>query len=179
MRLGHGLVESIERLSDGKDLALGARTAMDMYGHLAPDRNILFGGLGLGVVQRGFALDSSSITCEINRGVIDAFDFVYPDLTNRIHVVEQDLFEYVFAPPEGAAHSMALLDFFDPEDRALSDDFLARALKIARVVVINTHIATQDELHRCEMAIERLPFPVRRHLVEGKQLILAVGPLHA
>jgi len=175
LRLAHGDFESIERIKDQRNLALGARTAWDFYGHLAPDRRILFAGLGLGVVQRANVLDSASVTCEINQGVIDAFAYVYPDVAKRLEIQCVDFYDYVEKAGDKQAFSMAFLDFYDPDDRFLRQDVLEGILRIAPVAVINRLIRDASDLSDCRAAIARLRFPVQDHFVEGKQLVIAIG----
>lgn len=174
LRLGHGEIESIERLEDERNLALGARTAWELYGHLAPDRMVLFAGLGLGVVQRSVAMDTRSVTCEINPSVVDAFNYIFPDIGGRLRIVVSDFYDFVRDWPSTDPFEMAFLDFLDVRDSFFEAEVIAEILRIARVVVINKHIRSDTDLRACEEAIASLPFAVERHLVEGKQLILAV-----
>jgi hypothetical protein len=159
MRLSHGLVESIERLSDGRNLALGARTAMELHGHLIQERSVLYGGLGLGVIQRSYALDSPSVTCEVNAGVIAAFEYIYPECIDRLKILHEDIFAYARRAERSRQYSMAFLDFFDPADRAFHQDHLADLLSIADVVVVNRHIKGEEDLRQCNTYIDRLPYP--------------------
>ncbi|MFS8036747.1 hypothetical protein ACI7BZ_07260 [Xanthobacter sp. AM11] len=175
LRLAHGDFESIERIKDQRNLALGARTAWDLYGHLAPDRRVLFAGLGLGVVQRANVLDSTSVTCEINEGVIDAFAYIYPDVAHRLEIQCVDFYDYVERVRGKQAFSMAFLDFYDPDDRFFRLDVLEGILRIAPLAVINRLIRDASDLNDCRGAIARLPFPVEEHFVEGKQLVIAIG----
>lgn len=174
LRLAHGDIESIERLEDQRNLALGARTAWELYGHLAPDRRILFAGLGLGVVQRAVALDSASVTCENNEGVIDAFRYIYPDVADRLAIHQGDFYDYVRDAPADATFAMAFLDFFDGEDRFLQEQVLQATLRITQMIVINRHIRDEADLRACDEKVAQISMPVERHLVEGKQLILAI-----
>lgn len=175
MRLGHGLVESIERLSDGRNLALGPRTAMELHGHLIEDRNVLYGGLGLGVIQRQLALDSTSITCEINPGVISAFKYVCPDAVHQMQIVNQDIYKYVRTLADGVRFSMAFLDFYDAEMRILRHDDLAAVLRVAKVLVINKHISGPDDLANMLERLRDIGLPVETHVAEGKQLVVKIS----
>lgn len=175
--LGNDEFESIERLADGRNLALGPRTAWEMYVPSAINEPILFAGLGLGVVQRNYTMHPGSVTCENNRGVLDAFDYIYPEARKRLNIVIADFYDYVRQNNQSLHFRMAFLDFHDTEDRYFRADILRLILEISDFAVINRYVRDEADLIMCNAAIGLLPFRVERHVLDEKQLIVAVFPV--
>ena len=169
---GHG-VQSIERAAGGENRAVGGSFIQQHYHPECRGEHALFLGLGLGVVQRAWS-DVEVTTIENSAAVCEIFARLYPQEPR--HRIIQDDFKR-FIDTEDRRWKMMILDFHDPDDLALSDEWLS--VMLARLaeegtIVINRHAPSAFFVDACRNAAERFDLEIEHHPLDHDQRVVAL-----
>jgi hypothetical protein len=174
MRLPHGGIESIERLSDGKNFAIGTSFIATNFGASFYRKKALFLGLGLGVLQRHFEKDSLITTIEINPAIIEMFRQLYEQNTHEI--IQGDFFS--FLPNTERLFDTIVVDFFDENDKTLQPinfEQIIRHLEPGGNIFINSQGKSTDFENKVEEVSKAFQMEPNFHSLPHLQQLVQIS----
>lgn len=171
----HGGLESVYRNSDGRNLAIGSGYIEQHLSDLFTNREVLFVGLGLGVLQRGLDAEGRGLTIEKSDGVVELFLRLWPSSRQKIQV--GDFYELL--PTLKRTFDTVLIDHFDPEFRSIDPANLRLILNRLRPfgqLVINRQGQREEFIRRAEDCAQALGLQCRNFLLPNDQTVLQISP---
>jgi hypothetical protein len=166
-------VQSIERIASGENRSVGGGFIQRHFHAYCREQTALFLGLGLGVVQRAWS-DVDITTVECRPAVCEIFERLYQP-TERHQIVHGEFLAFLNA--DDRCWRLVILDFHDPEQTALSDEWLSTILArlaVDGMIVLNRHAATDEFVAVCIDAARRFGLDIEPHALDHQQMVVAL-----
>ncbi len=163
LKFPHDGVESVERLSDGHNIAIGASFIERECGQYFTGKKVLAAGLGLGLIQRRFNSLANLISIEKNPAVVDIFRTLYPEEAINLKIEIADIYQYIAQTKE--KFDTILFDIYDPENQFMqiaNVENAIRCLNPGGTVIINKNVSEQDT----QIQLESLKADLNVHVNE-------------
>lgn len=116
----HGGLESIESIPEGSNRAIGTSFIEGNLWKYLYRKDVLFLGLGLGVLQRGLLGQSQMVTIEHSEAVREIFEALYPEETLQMVIEIDDFFNFLQKTKQ--TWDSIVVDFYDPLNLVLKED---------------------------------------------------------
>ena len=167
----HGGVESIYRINDGKNLAVGSRYIEENFLETSENTSVLFGGLGLGVMQRNLSASFEQVTVELNPAVIEMFEEIHD--RSKVPIVQGDVLTHNLERD----FDLVVLDFFDPDNECLklkNVTYLFQSIKPNGRLIINKNSPDREAKEMFFELSSKDEFITEVHELRHGQVVLEV-----
>lgn len=167
--------ESLERLADGVNIAVGAsfieKNGLDFF----KGKKVIAAGLGLAVIQRKYNDISDITSVEMSPAVVDIFTKLYPDIAPKMKILVNDFFIYLSDTTE--KYDTILFDMYDPKHRLFTREDMENALRSLLpngLMIINKNGSLQEVKERLTILKRELHFDFVIHELGLSQYVVII-----